>query len=152
MSMSRKDALGVAVFALRTFQEPSASSDEDIARMDEQADEVCDILNAMQEDPNLQVHDAFLSFAELWSRGGPVGQLAGEMTCSEVDALADVFRALCMDDEADYWITAHAASDDAGDKHHPDYNPSDEVRCVSCHAPTYVGAPTHCRTPEAHNA
>lgn len=44
--------------------------------------------------------------------------IAPNLTCGEVEALADVFRAAGHDDLADEWIKAHAVSDDEGDQHH----------------------------------
>ncbi|MEU9890215.1 hypothetical protein [Sphaerisporangium sp. NPDC051011] len=44
--------------------------------------------------------------------------LATLLTCSEVEALADLLTAMERSGLAEVWIDAHADGDDAGDLHH----------------------------------
>jgi hypothetical protein len=50
------------------------------------------------------------------------GELADEvataLSCSEVDSLAAMLRALGQDDLAEVWIAAHAEGDESGDAHY----------------------------------
>ncbi|MGW6624236.1 hypothetical protein ACWF99_23730 [Nocardia sp. NPDC055002] len=43
---------------------------------------------------------------------------AESFSCSEVEALADVFRAIGNNALAEEWIGSHADGDDCGDMHH----------------------------------
>ena len=47
--------------------------------------------------------------------------------CLEVDSIADVLRAVGRWDTAAMIIDLHAADDDEYDRHHPDYDPENEV-------------------------
>jgi len=43
---------------------------------------------------------------------------ASAFTCSEIEAIADLYRAAGRTDEASYLIDRHAAGDDEGDAHY----------------------------------
>lgn len=60
---------------------------------------------------------AIASFADIWGSGDLISTTAPTLTCNEVDALADLFRAHGHDDIADQWITWHTEEDDEGDAH-----------------------------------
>ncbi|MDH2425766.1 hypothetical protein [Sphaerisporangium sp. TRM90804] len=45
-------------------------------------------------------------------------EVAQSLTCSEVDALADLLTALGRPDLAAEWVDAHADQDDQGDAHY----------------------------------
>jgi len=64
--------------------------------------------------------------------------VAPRMTCSEVNAVIGMLRAVGGDQAADAWHTAHAAADEAGDEHYQPtvyvvpVDPMDDLQCDSC--------------------
>ena len=46
------------------------------------------------------------------------GDVGPRMSCTEVDALAGMLRAVGADTAADTWVSAHAEEDQEGDSHH----------------------------------
>lgn len=61
--------------------------------------------------------DAAATFAEVFGDGLLAFQVGPRMTCTEVDALAGMLRAVGADAAAATWIEGHAAEDDEGDAH-----------------------------------
>ncbi|MWV76043.1 hypothetical protein C5C00_10850 [Rathayibacter rathayi] len=54
----------------------------------------------------------------MFSREDLAGELAAQLTCGEVDALAGLFRAYGQGEAANLWVAGHATTDDEGDAHH----------------------------------
>jgi hypothetical protein len=67
------------------------------------------------------------TFAEVWSCRHLVNDLARQMRCEEVEALAGMLRVLGATKGAADWIDAHAAGDDCDDMH---------CRCETCESVT----------------
>ncbi|WP_104081087.1 hypothetical protein [Cryobacterium sp. Y11] len=61
--------------------------------------------------------DAAATFTEVFAAGDFAGDVGPRMSCTEVDALAGMLRAVGADTAAATWIDAHAAADDEGDSH-----------------------------------
>lgn len=66
---------------------------------------------------NSQITEAVNRFLTVWD-GALAGDIAASLSCTEVEALADVCRAGGQPDMADYWIKAHSIGDEPGDAHH----------------------------------
>lgn len=62
------------------------------------------------------VSPAAQRFIEFW-RGDLAGDIAGHLTCSEVEELAELFVSLGDVETAQRWITYHGGSDDCDDQH-----------------------------------
>jgi hypothetical protein len=60
---------------------------------------------------------AAATFAEVFAAGDFAFEVGPRMTCTEVDALAGMLRAVGADAAAATWIEGHAADDDEGDAH-----------------------------------
>ena len=83
--------------------------------------------------------DALKVFLTVWS-GGMSADIAQALTCTEVDALAELLNATGYSDAAEAWIEAHRASDEEGDAHYRrptvEYvvpvDPMDDLQCDSC--------------------
>ena len=60
---------------------------------------------------------AAATFAEVFGDGLLAFEVGPRMTCTEVEALAGMLRAVGADTAADHWIEGHAADDDEGDAH-----------------------------------
>lgn len=81
-----------------------------------------------------------IRFTAVFSAGDLAGDVAPQLSCEEVEALAGMLRALGEPASADMWINAHAETDDEGDAHHqdaaPEYvvpvDPMDALQCDSC--------------------
>jgi hypothetical protein len=56
-------------------------------------------------------------FASVFDEGDLPYAVGPSMTCTEVEALAGLMRALGRDNAADAWIKGHAENDDCGDEH-----------------------------------
>lgn len=56
-------------------------------------------------------------FLALWNEH-LADDIAEELTCSEVESLAAIFREFGREDLAGAWITTHARGDDEGDAHY----------------------------------
>lgn len=67
-------------------------------------------------------------FCLIWANpeGGPLRDIAGSLTCTEAEALADLLHSFGFELAAERFIEDHAESDDEGDMHHPDYVEDDE--------------------------
>lgn len=62
---------------------------------------------------------AMAEFAETWSLDPDLaGELAGQLSCKETDALAGLLHAMGETKAAARWIAAHAANDEPGDTHY----------------------------------
>jgi hypothetical protein len=57
-------------------------------------------------------------FVDVFAAADFAGDVGPRMSCTEVDALAGMLRALGADTAANTWVTAHAAEDQEGDAHH----------------------------------
>ncbi|MDJ0324376.1 hypothetical protein QMG61_11445 [Cryobacterium sp. PH31-AA6] len=57
-------------------------------------------------------------FVDVFAAADFAGDVGPRMTCTEVDALAGMHRAVGADTAANTWVTAHAAEDHEGDDHH----------------------------------
>lgn len=60
---------------------------------------------------------AAATFAEVFGDGLLAFEVGPRMTCTEVEALAGMLRAVGADAAADTWIEGHAAEDEEGDAH-----------------------------------
>lgn len=66
-------------------------------------------------------------FEEVWSDGMLHEHIGEKLTCTEVEALAGVLRALgSPEDTVDYLIQAHAYGDEEGDLHYDGEEPAGE--------------------------
>lgn len=63
--------------------------------------------------------DAVRAFQDIWT-ASLADDLATNLTCTEADALADLFAATGKPELAHAWISAHSEGDDQGDRHHGD--------------------------------
>lgn len=61
--------------------------------------------------------DVAHAFADAWCGSTVTANVAASLGCTEVDALADLLRALGAEQAADEWIDAHTKDDDPGDGH-----------------------------------
>lgn len=68
---------------------------------------------------------ALREFAEVWT-GDVADEVASALSCMEVEALAQLFRAAGREGMALAWINAHAWHDDQGDAHY--WSPTETVR------------------------
>lgn len=66
---------------------------------------------------------AALKAADVLSDGEIADEVGTSLNCTEVEALADLFRATGHEDAAQVWIDCHAEGDDCGDSH---------CRCEEC--------------------
>ena len=66
---------------------------------------------------------AALKAAEVLSDGEIADEVGTSLTCTEVEALAELFRATGHENAAQVWIDCHAEGDDCGDDH---------CRCEDC--------------------
>lgn len=66
------------------------------------------------------IEEAAAVFLEQFSSSDLAAEVASTLTCSEVDALANLLSAQGADAEsaAAYWLAAHAENDDEGDAHY----------------------------------
>lgn len=61
---------------------------------------------------------ALHEFARKWADGVLANDLSGKLTCSELDALADLLAALGEEGAAKAWTESHALHDEDGDAHY----------------------------------
>lgn len=52
--------------------------------------------------------------------GNLAADVASKLTCSEVEALAELLSAMGGNEQAEGWIEEHTETDEPGDAHHPD--------------------------------
>lgn len=79
-------------------------------------------------------------FAAVFSAGDLAADVATQLSCIEVEALAGMLRAIGEPASADMWIEARAEGDDEGDDHYrapvAEYvvpvDPMDALQCDSC--------------------
>ncbi|MGO2047609.1 MAG: hypothetical protein ACTH2X_10215 [Brachybacterium tyrofermentans] len=57
-------------------------------------------------------------FARTWTTGMLTDDLSGKLTCSELDALADLLTAIGEESAAQAWTASHALHDEDGDTHY----------------------------------
>ena len=57
-------------------------------------------------------------FVDVFGADDFAGDVGPRMSCTEVDALAGMLRAVGADTAADTWVSAHAEEDQEGDSHH----------------------------------
>lgn len=57
-------------------------------------------------------------FRKVWSRSDLAGDLGERLTCTEVEALAELLTALGAPEAAAVWLEAHADGDDPDDAHY----------------------------------
>jgi len=76
-------------------------------------------------------------FCATWGEGHLSSDVADKLTCTEVEALAELFDALGDEQSAQQWIRDHSFGDDCGDRH---------CQCVDCtpHEHTYEQNPHYC--------
>ncbi|TFC87181.1 hypothetical protein E3T24_05580 [Cryobacterium sp. TmT2-59] len=61
---------------------------------------------------------AAVRFVDVFAAADFAGDVGPRMSCTEVDALAGMLRAVGADTAADTWVSAHAEEDQEGDSHH----------------------------------
>ncbi len=61
---------------------------------------------------------ASCDLANLFDDGMLASHVADKLTCSEVESLAEFFRAVDHPQVADLWVECHAEGDDEGDLHY----------------------------------
>jgi len=64
------------------------------------------------------IEKATAAFLEQFSSSDLAAEVASALTCSEVDALANLLTAQGADAAAADWLAAHAENDDEGDAHY----------------------------------
>ncbi|TFD37028.1 hypothetical protein E3T37_12585 [Cryobacterium sp. TMT2-10] len=57
-------------------------------------------------------------FVDVFAAADFAGDVGPRMSCTEVDALVGMLRALGADTAADTWVSAHAEEDQEEDSHH----------------------------------
>ncbi|TFC77456.1 hypothetical protein E3T23_13180 [Cryobacterium cheniae] len=57
-------------------------------------------------------------FVDVFAAADFAGDVGPRMSCTEVDALAGMLRAVGADTAADTWVSGHAEEDQEGDSHH----------------------------------
>jgi hypothetical protein len=75
---------------------------------------------------NTELTDAVHRLAEMAAEMG-TGDTWGSWNCGEIEALADVFRAVGEDDVADFVVEEHSVSDDSGDQHYQMRQPVEHI-------------------------
>lgn len=84
--------------------------------------------------------DELTHFTAVFSKVDLATDIAPRLSCTEVEALAGLLRALGEPATADTWIREHATDDEVGDAHYQGdalellipIDPMDEVQCDSC--------------------
>lgn len=76
----------------------------------------------------IDLTNAGWEFVRVWGSPDLAGDLAGTLTCTEVEVLHDLFVALDQPEVAGTWLAWHALGDDGGDQHHLD----SQHKCPSC--------------------
>ncbi|MGN6761441.1 MAG: hypothetical protein ACTHJI_08970 [Leifsonia sp.] len=84
--------------------------------------------------------DEFTHFTAVFSKHDLAADIAPQLSCIEVEALACLLRALGEPAAADTWIQEHATGDEIGDAHYQgdtlEYlvpiDPQDDLQCDSC--------------------
>ena len=69
---------------------------------------------------NIKIENALSEFLTVWNDSWLAGMVGPTLTCTEADALIDLFAAFSGTDEgsvAEMWLHGHARSDDEGDEH-----------------------------------
>lgn len=72
-----------------------------------------------------EIASAAIKDVEVFADGEIADSVGTALNCSEVETLADLFRAAGCEDAAKVWIDCHAEGDDCGDDH---------CRCKDCTA------------------
>ena len=57
-------------------------------------------------------------FVDVFAAADFAGDVGPRMSCTEVDALAEMLRTVGAVTAADTWVSAHAEEDQEGDSHH----------------------------------
>ena len=58
-----------------------------------------------------------VAFVDVFEEADLARDMGPRFTCGEVEALSNLLRAVGAAAAADYWIEAHAATDEEGDSH-----------------------------------
>ncbi|WP_435218749.1 hypothetical protein [Streptomyces sp. bgisy034] len=74
--------------------------------------------------------DAAHAFTDAWCNDILTADIAATLGCTEVDALADLLRALGATQAADEWINAHGEDDEPGERHFRGTVPADASLAV----------------------
>ena len=61
---------------------------------------------------------ALHEFARKWAPGMLADDLSGKLTCTELDALADLLATLGEESAAQAWTASHSLHDEEGDAHY----------------------------------
>jgi len=64
--------------------------------------------------------DAITHLVKTWTDSYLADSIGTQLTCTELEALTQLFDAAEADETAKIWRTHHATGDNAGDNHHPD--------------------------------
>jgi hypothetical protein len=70
-----------------------------------------------------EIASAAMNVVEVFADGEIADSVGTSLTCTEVETLADLFRATGHEQAAQVWIDCHAEGDDCGDSH---------CRCKDC--------------------
>jgi hypothetical protein len=69
--------------------------------------------------------DVTQAFTDAWCNTVITSDVAASLGCTEVDALAELLRALGAEQAADEWIDAHSEDDEPNDAHFQGTVPAD---------------------------
>ncbi len=72
----------------------------------------------------VSIADAVLGVADLFADGEVADCVARGLTCDEAERVADLFRSLGRERDAELWLFAHSAGDEFGDSHFRMSDPS----------------------------
>jgi hypothetical protein len=64
------------------------------------------------------IHNAVDAFCDAWNDDILMDSVGKALTCTEVELLADIFRAVGRDEDAQRWVDAHAEADESIDAHY----------------------------------
>ncbi len=67
-----------------------------------------------------QLADAITHLVNTWTDSYLADSIGTQLTCTELEALTQLFDAAGADETATMWSTHHATGDDEGDDHNPD--------------------------------
>ena len=70
-----------------------------------------------------EIVNAAYEFASRFADGELADSIGTQLTCTEVEVLADCLRVVGYDRAAQVWIDCHSEQDDCGDEH---------CRCAEC--------------------
>ncbi|MET3803978.1 hypothetical protein ABIB25_000964 [Nakamurella sp. UYEF19] len=67
-----------------------------------------------------ELADAISHLINTWTDSALADSIGTQLTCTELEALTQLFDAAGADEPAAIWRTHHATGDDEGDDHNPD--------------------------------